>query len=328
MELKQLKTIGVFTSGGDAPGMNACIRAVVRTALAQDLVVKGIYRGYEGMIEGDIVELNTRSVANIIQRGGTFLKTARSEEFRTTEGRKKAAEQIKKHKIDALVCIGGDGSYTGAGIFYEEHGIPCIGLPGTIDNDLYGTDYTIGFDTAINTALEAIDRIRDTAHSHERIFIVEVMGRDAGFIALDVAIAGGAEALLIPEDVSDYDNLLEHFNQAEKRKKSFSIIVVAEGDEKGGALILEKKINAMFPGLKVRSTILGHIQRGGSPSARDRILASRLGSAAVMALVQGARSICVGIIDNKVSYTPFADAIGKRKSVDEDLLNLARILSK
>lgn len=238
-----MKKIGVYTSGGDAPGMNACVRAVVRTAIFNGLEVKGIKRGYEGMISNDIVDLDRQSVANIIQRGGTFLKTARSQAFMTKEGRKIAYHNIKKHGIDALVCVGGNGSYTGAKIFHEEYGVPCIGLPGTIDNDLYGTDFTIGYDTAINTALDAIDKIRDTAHSHERVFIVEVMGRNSGFIALDVAIAGGAEGALIPEDRGDWDKVLNHFNNPKRRKKSFSIIVVAEGDEQGGALILEKKIN-------------------------------------------------------------------------------------
>lgn len=322
-----MKTIGVYTSGGDAPGMNACIRSVVRTAIYHGLKVKGIQRGYAGMIGGEIINLDRKSVANIIQRGGTFLKTARSDEFRSPEGRKTAYEQIKKHGIDALVCIGGDGSYTGAGLFYEEFGVPCVGLPGTIDNDLYGTDYTIGYDTAVNTALDAIDRIRDTAHSHERVFIVEVMGRDAGFIALDVAIAGGAEAALIPEDLNDMDVLTQQFSRQDKRKKSFSIVVVAEGDEQGGALVLEKKLNELYPHLKIRSTILGHVQRGGSPSARDRVLASRLGAAAIDALLEGKTAVCVGIVNDKVAYTPFSEAIGKHKAISPQLIELAKILA-
>ena len=251
--------------------MNACIRGVVRTAIYRGMEVVGIMRGYEGMINDEIIELDRQSVANIIQRGGTFLKTARSAAFFTPEGRKQAFDNLQKHGVDALVCIGGNGSYTGAKLFSEEYGIPVIGLPGTIDNDLYGTDFTIGYDTAINTALEAIDRIRDTAHSHERVFIVEVMGRDSGFIALDVAIAGGAEAVLIPEDVEDWEKVLKHFNRPGKRKKSFSIVVVAEGEENGGARIIEEKLLDQYPDLKIRSTILGHIQRGGSPTARDRI---------------------------------------------------------
>lgn len=324
---KELKTIGVYTSGGDAPGMNACIRAVVRTAVYHGIGVKGILRGYEGMINNEFVELNRQSVANIIQRGGTFLKTARSSEFMTKEGRAKAYKNIEEQGIDALVCIGGNGSYTGAQIFTEEYGIPCVGLPGTIDNDLYGTDYTIGYDTAINTALDAIDKIRDTAHSHERVFVVEVMGRHSGFIALDVAIGGGAEAALIPEDMEDWDKMIKHFNRPDKRKKSFSIIVVAEGDEEGGAQVLEAKLNKLYPDLKIRSTILGHVQRGGSPSARDRILASRLGSQAVKALISGENSVTVGIVSDQVSFTPFDLAINGKKAVSSDLIELADILS-
>ncbi|MDA9110952.1 6-phosphofructokinase [Bacteroidia bacterium] len=322
-----MKRIGVYTSGGDAPGMNAAVRAVVRTAVYHGLSVKGIKRGYEGMINDEIIDLDRQSVANIIQRGGTFLKTARSKDFMTPEGRKKAYDNLHKNGIDALVCIGGNGSYTGAKIFNEEYGIPCIGLPGTIDNDLYGTDYTIGYDTAINTALDSIDRIRDTAHSHERVFIVEVMGRDSGFIALDVAIAGGAEGALIPEDISDWDKVIKHFNRPGKRKKSFSIIVVAEGDEQGGALILEKRLAELYPDLKIRSTILGHVQRGGSPSARDRILASRLGFEAVKALIEGKTSVTVGIISDEVSYTPFDLAINGKKSVNPAMIELAEILA-
>lgn len=322
-----MKTIGVYTSGGDAPGMNACIRAVVRTAIYNGLKVKGIKRGYEGMIADEIVDLDRQSVANIIQRGGTFLKTARSKDFMTPEGRKKAYDNLQKHEIDALVCIGGNGSYTGAKIFYEEFGVPCVGLPGTIDNDLYGTDFTIGYDTAINTALDSIDRIRDTAHSHERVFIVEVMGRNSGFIALDVAIAGGAEGALIPEDQEDWDKVIQHFNRPGRRKKSFSIIIVAEGDEQGGALVLEKKISKLYPDLKVRSTILGHVQRGGSPSARDRILASRLGSESIKALLDGKQSVTVGIVSDEVVHTPFDKAIYGKKSVSSDMIQLAEILA-
>ena len=322
-----MKTIGVYTSGGDAPGMNACVRAVVRTAIFHGLKVKGIMRGYEGMIHNDIIDLDRQSVANIIQRGGTFLKTARSMDFMTTEGRKVAYDNLQAQGIDALVCIGGNGSYTGAMIFNEEYGIPCIGLPGTIDNDLYGTDYTIGYDTAINTALDSIDRIRDTAHSHERVFIVEVMGRDSGFIALDVAIAGGAEGALIPEDIDDWDKVLKHFNRPGKRKKSFSIIIVAEGDEEGGAIQLEKRLTDLYPDLKIRSTILGHVQRGGSPSARDRILASRLGSEAVNALLGGQTACTVGIVNDEVTFTPFDSAIDGKKTVSKKMIELAEILA-
>lgn len=325
---QKINTVAVYTSGGDAPGMNACIRACVREGVAQGLQMKGIYRGYEGMIEGDIVDMSSASVANIIQRGGTILKTARSEEFMTAEGRKKAYEQLRAHQVDALICIGGNGSYTGAMKLFEEYGMPCIGLPGTIDNDLFGTDYTIGYDTAINTALEAIDRIRDTAHSHQRVFIVEVMGRDAGFIALDVGIAGGAEAILVPEDLEDYEFLLQHFDQGEKRKKSFSIIVISEGDEQGGALELEHKMTERYPELKIRSTILGHVQRGGSPTAKDRLLASTLGSEAVKALLQGHSNCCVGEVNAEITLTSFKDAISNRKSISAVKLNLAKTLSK
>ena len=279
------------------------------------------------MIANEIIDLNRQSVANIIQRGGTFLKTARSEAFRTKEGRERAYKNLVSNGIDALVCIGGNGSYTGANIFNKEFGIPCVGLPGTIDNDLYGTDFTIGYDTAINTALDSIDRIRDTAHSHERVFIVEVMGRDSGFIALAVAIAGGAEGALIPESHDDWDKLLKQFNRPNKRKKSFSIIVVAEGDEQGGALVLEKKLKSLYPELMIRSTILGHVQRGGSPTARDRILASRLGYEAVKALLDGKNSITVGIVSDQITHTPFIKAIEGKKEISPELIVLSDILS-
>jgi len=324
---KEIKTIAVYTSGGDAPGMNACIRAVVRTAIYHGIAVKGIYRGYQGMIEGDIIDLYRQSVANIIQRGGTFLKTSRSEAFMTKEGRATAYEHLQKHTIDALVCIGGDGSYTGAKVFSEEYGIPVVGLPGTIDNDIYGTDATIGYDTAVNTALEAIDRIRDTAHSHERVFIVEVMGRNAGFIALDVAIAGGAEGALIPEDHGDWDHLLKNWAQKGRREKSFSVIVVAEGEEHGGAIVLEKKLKELHPDLMTRTTILGHIQRGGSPSARDRILASKLGAKAVEVLLEGKSGLCVGVNGSEYSLTSFEDVITKRKPISRKWIELAQILA-
>lgn len=324
---KEIKTIGVFSSGGDSPGMNAALRAVCRTALNEGLNVKGIYRGFEGMIEGDIVDLNHQSVANIIQRGGTFLKTARSEMFKTIEGRQLAFEQLQAHGIDALVCIGGDGSYAGILALSEEFGIPCVGIPGTIDNDIYGTDLTIGYDTAINTALEAIDRIRDTAHSHERIFIVEVMGRHSGAIALDVAIAGGAEAVFIPEDIGEWDRVLEQFSKR-NRRKSFSILVVAEGDESGGAKELERKMNKTYPELKVRSTILGHIQRGGSPTARDRILASKLGFKAVKVLLEGKSQLAIGTLNNEYSLTPLTEAIQYEKTISPQWIELANILAQ
>lgn len=322
-----MKKIGVFTSGGDAPGMNACIRAVVRTAIFNNVEINGILYGFHGMINDMFIPLESKSVANIIQRGGTILKTARCEEFRTKEGRKQAYDNIVKHGIEGLVCIGGNGSYTGAKIFYEEFGIPSIGLPGTIDNDLFGTDYTIGYDTAINTAMQAIDKIRDTADSHDRVFLVEVMGRDSGFIAVDVGIGGGAEGIIIPEDNRDIAKLYNFFERKDRRNKSFSIIVVAEGDQEGGVIELAKHLNEKFPELKIRSTILGHVQRGGSPTARDRVRASILGSAAVEALIHGRMNETIGIINNEVNYTSYQEAIYNKKEISTNLLKLAEILS-
>lgn len=322
-----MKRIAVFTSGGDAPGMNACVRAVVRTASYMHVEVYGILRGYQGMIEGEFIPMNSRSVANILHRGGTMLKTARSNEFMTTEGRKKAYDQLQAKGIEGLICIGGNGTYTGAMVFNREFGVPSIGLPGTIDNDLYGTDYTIGYDTAVNTALEAIDRIRDTADSHNRVFVVEVMGRDAGFIAMDVGIAGGAEAILVPEDHQDVEKLYRFFDTRKRRDKSFSIIVVAEGDEEGGAMELSKKLSASYPDLNIRTTILGHIQRGGSPTVRDRVLASRLGSEGVKALLGGKFNCTIGVINDEIAFTDFSDAINKRKEINANLIKLAEILS-
>jgi 6-phosphofructokinase 1 len=319
-----MKKIGVFTSGGDSPGMNACIRAVVRSAIYNGLEVYGIRRGYQGMIENDIYQMDSRSVSNIIQRGGTMLRTARSKEFMTPEGRKTAYDNLRMHGIDALVCIGGEGSYTGALQFYKEYGIPCIGAPGTIDNDIYGTDFSIGFDTAINTALEAIDRIRDTADSHNRVFFIEVMGRHAGYIALAAGIAGGAEDILIPEKKNDWDRLLHLFSFS---KKAFSIVVVAEGDEDGGAAKTVEKIKQHIPDFEARISILGHIQRGGSPTAFDRVLASRLGNAAVEALLQGKLNKAAGLINNQVVLTPFEDAISKRKELNPELLRLVDIFN-
>lgn len=322
-----MKKIGVYTSGGDAPGMNACIRAVVRTAIYNNIEINGILYGYHGMINDMFTSMDSKSVANIIQRGGTILKTARCEEFLTKVGREQAYDNLMKHGIEGLVCIGGNGSYTGAKIFYEEFGIPSIGLPGTIDNDLYGTDFTIGYDTAINTALQAIDKIRDTADSHDRVFLVEVMGRDAGFIAVDVGIGGGAEGIIIPEDKHDISKLYQYFERKDRRHKSFSIIVVAEGDKEGGAIELAKRLNEKFPELKIRSTILGHIQRGGSPTARDRVRASILGAASVEALINGRMNETIGIINNEVNYTSYQDAIYLKKEISTDLLRLAEILA-
>lgn len=321
-----MKKIGVFTSGGDSPGMNACIRAVVRTAIYHKIEVYGIKRGYQGMVEGDIYPMNSQSVANIIQRGGTILKTSRSKEFMTPEGRKKAVKNLKKLGIEGLVCIGGNGSYTGALKLFEEHGIPSIGAPGTIDNDLYGTDYTIGFDTAVNTALDAIDRVRDTADSHNRTFFIEVMGRDAGFIALQVALGGGAEAVFVPE-VSNQKDWIEKLFSKKQRKKSFSIIIVAEGEEEGGALVLVQKVKEKFPEIDPRVTILGHIQRGGTPSSYDRVHATRIGSAAVEALLQGVSNVACGIVDGKITFTPFEEAIHKRKEISQELLRLMEIVN-
>ncbi|MBI3232590.1 MAG: 6-phosphofructokinase [Bacteroidetes bacterium] len=322
-----MKRIGVFTSGGDAPGMNAALRAVVRTATYYGIEVKGILNGYEGLINDQIIDMDSRSVANIIQRGGTILKTSRSEEFRTKEGREKAAANVRKHGIEGLVAIGGNGTFTGAGIFCEETGLTVMGVPGTIDNDLFGTDYTIGFDTAINTAIEAIDKIRDTADSHNRVFFVEVMGRHAGFIAMDVGIGGGAEAILIPEEKTNIDDLVKFFTIDKRKAKSFSIVVVAEGDDQGGAMEIAAKLKERIPGFDPKVTVLGHIQRGGTPSAYDRLLASRLGSAAVVELLEGETNKMVGIVSNELVLTTFEDAIEKCRPVDRELLKLAQILA-
>ncbi len=324
---KEIRRIGVFSSGGDAPGMNAAIRAVVRTGVYHGLDVFGIYRGYEGMIEGDIVPMSKRDVGNIIHRGGTVLKTARSERFKTSEGRKTAYEALQRHKIDGLVVIGGDGSFTGGKIFHEEYGMPIIGVPGTIDNDLYGTDYTIGFDTAVNTAVEALDRIRDTAESHNRLFLVEVMGRDTGYIALNTGIASGAGAILIPESTIDLDVLMQHLEKSGKHKKLFSLIVVAEGNENGNAQQLANEIKKRFPDYDTKVTIIGHLQRGGSPSAMDRLIASRMGYAAVESILQGHSSKMVGIQNNQINLVSFDDAINKSKEIDMLQLKMAGILS-
>ena len=321
-----MKKIAVFTSGGDSPGMNACVRAVVRTAIYNKVEIMGIMRGYDGMINDDIIPLDSNSVANIIQRGGTILKSSRSEEFRTVKGRKKAFATLKKHGIEGIVCIGGNGTYTGANIFYDEFKIPSIGVPGTIDNDLFGTDFTIGYDTALNTAMEAIDKIRDTADSHNRVFLVEVMGRDSGFIALAVGIAGGAEAILVPEDHKDEKKLFQIFTKKRGRKKSFSIIVVAEGED-GGAISVAAKLKKKFPELDIKTTILGHIQRGGSPTARDRILSTRLGVSAVERLLEGGKNECVGMINNKIHFTTFKEAVEKRKPLPDYIVGMIDKLS-
>lgn len=322
-----IKRIAVFTSGGDAPGMNAAIRAVVRTAYYHDLHVYGIYQGYEGMIEGKVERLETRDVGNIIHRGGTILKTARSERFRTPEGRKAAFETLSAYNIDGLIAIGGDGTYTGATIFAKEYDIPIIGVPGTIDNDLFGTDYTIGYDTAINTAVNAVDKIRDTADSHNRLFFVEVMGRDTGFIALSTGIGSGAGAVFLPELTGEKEKLYDVLRKSTKRNKLFNIVIVAEGDELGGATKLAELVKKDFPQYDTKVTIIGHLQRGGSPTCRDRVLASMLGAGAVEGLLEGKKGCAVGVINHKLKYTPFKQAIEKHKELSDYLMRLAPILA-
>lgn len=320
-----MKKIGIFTSGGDAPGMNACVRAAVRTALYYNIEPFGIIRGYDGMINNDITPLNSLSVSNILQKGGTVLKSARSKEFMTNEGRKKAYNHLVSHGIEGLVAIGGDGTFTGAKIFYEEFGIPTVGAPGTIDNDLYGTEFTIGYDTAINTALDAIDKIRDTADSHDRVFFVEVMGRNSGYIAVVCGIAGGAEKTLIPETKTSVDEIIQLLQKTKKTKRSY-IFVVAEGDEEGNAETIAQQVQNQMPQLSVRVSKLGHIQRGGSPTAKDRILASKMGMSAVEGLINGEKSSMVGINGINTVYVPFHDAIKKTKEINPDLLKLQEVL--
>lgn len=321
-----INCIGILTSGGDSPGMNAAIRAVTRTALTKGMKVKGIYRGYDGLVNGDVRELTTESVSNIVSRGGTILKTARSKEFTTYEGRQKAYETIQREGIDALVVIGGNGSLTGAKIFGDEFNIPCIGLPGTIDNDLYGTDITIGYDTTLNTIVDCVDKIRDTANSHERIFFVEVMGRDAGFLAQNSAIASGAEAAIIPEDSTDADQLEHFIGRGIRKSKNSSIVIVSESP-KCGALFYADRVKKEYPQYDVRISILGHVQRGGSPSARDRILSSRLGAGAIDALLDGQRNVMIGIKNNQVVYVPFMDAIHSEKVLRKELIKVLDELS-
>jgi 6-phosphofructokinase 1 len=322
-----IKSIGILTSGGDAPGMNAAIRAVTRSAIYNGLTVYGIYRGYKGLVTDEIQEFKSQNVSNIIQMGGTILKTARCKEFTTPEGRAQAYENMKKHGIDALVVIGGDGSLTGARIFAQEYDVPCIGLPGTIDNDLYGTDTTIGYDTALNTILDAVDKIRDTATSHERLFFVEVMGRDAGFLALNGAIAAGAEAAIIPEFSTEVDQLEEFIEQGFRKSKSSSIVLVAESELTGGAMHYAERVKNEYPQYDVRVTILGHLQRGGRPTAHDRIIASRMGVASIQALLEGQRNVMIGIDDDKIVYVPFSKAIKNDKPIDRELVNVLHELS-
>ena len=323
----EIKCIGLLTSGGDAPGMNAAIRSVTRAAIFNGIRVKAIYRGYKGLITGEIKEFQTQNVSNIIQQGGTILKTARCMEFLTVEGRKMAYDTMKKEEIDALVVIGGDGTFTGARIFAQEFNVPIVGLPGTIDNDLYGTDSTIGYDTALNTIIEAVDKIRDTASSHERLFFIEVMGRDAGFLALNSALASGAEAAIIPERETKVDQLEELIKNGFRKSKNSSIVIVAESDITGGAQGLAERMRVEHPEYDVRVTILGHIQRGGSPSAYDRILASRMGVAAIDALMDEQRSIMIGIVNDVIVHIPFTKAIKDDKPVNENLLGVLQILS-
>ena len=322
-----MKKVAVFTSGGDAPGMNACIRAVVRGAIYHEVEIYGIRYGYDGMIRGDIFKMTSNSVCNIIQKGGTMLKSARSMEFKTKEGRKKAFDQLQKLGIEGLVAIGGDGTFTGANIFYQEYGIPTVGAPGTIDNDLYGTDFTIGFDTAVNTALEAIDKIRDTADSHDRVFFIEVMGRDSGYIAIQSGIGGGAELVMVPETLTSVDDVISTLKSGWNKDKTSSIVVIAEGEKEGTALEVAAQVREQLKEKDLRVTTLGHIQRGGTPSAADRILASRLGLGAIEGLINGQKNVAVGIVDDKLVYTNFMEAIQKEKPLNPDLIRMVNILS-
>lgn len=324
--MAKVKTIGILTSGGDAPGMNAAIRAVTRAGIYNGFNVKGIYRGYEGLINGEIKDFTTENVSGIVTLGGTILKTARSKDFMTPEGQAKAYEQIQKHGIDALIVCGGNGSLTGAMNFAMEYDVRCIGLPGTIDNDLYGTDNTIGYDTTMNTIMDCVDRIRDTAQSHERIFFVEVMGRDAGFLAQNAAIACGAEAAIIPEESTDVDQLAEFMKRGIRKSKKSCIVIVSESP-KCGALYYADRVKKEFPGYDVRVSILGHLQRGGSPTARDRILASRTGVGAIEAIIQGQRNVMVGVRNNEVVYVPLAEAIRSDKPFDKKLIKVLQELS-
>ncbi len=324
---KKVTKIGVLTSGGDSPGMNAAIRAVVRTSIYHGLEVYGIMRGYQGLIEDDIFKMESRSVANIIQRGGTILKTARCKEFFSPEGRKKAYDNLKRRGINGLIIIGGDGSFRGAVKFSQEFDIPCVGIAGTIDKDINGTDFTIGFDTAVNTAVEAIDKIRDTMDAHDRIFIIEVMGRDAGYIALHSGIATGAENILIPERKTDMDAIVSSLLEKERRKKLVNLIVVAEGDEYGGGNEVEKILKEKLPNAEIRVAILGHIQRGGSPSCIDRLIASRMGFHAVESLMEGRHNVFVGIMNNKMHYIPLESAVKNKGKISEEWMKIVKILA-
>jgi len=324
----EIKKIGVFTSGGDSPGMNAAIRSVVRTCAYLKIECVGIYRGYQGMIEGDFKTLDARSVNNIINKGGTILKSARCQEFRTKEGRKKAYDQLKKEGIDAFVVIGGNGSFAGAMLFNEEYGFPIMGIPGTIDNDILGSSYTIGFDTAINTVVDAIDKIRDTASSHNRLFFVEVMGRDVGHIALNAGVGAGAEEILIPEQNLGLERLLDSLKRSKKSGKSSSIVIVAEGDKTGKNVFeLKEYVEEHLPIYDVRVSVLGHMQRGGNPSCFDRVLASRMGVKAVESLLEGKSNYMAGIRDTKLVLTPIAEAIKAHTEIDEELIRVSDIMT-
>ena len=322
-----MKRIGVFTSGGDSPGMNACIRAVVRTAIYNGVEVIGINRGYNGIVDNDFIELKSHSVANILQKGGTILKSARSKSFFTEEGRKSAFENISQAGIEGIIAIGGDGTFTGAHIFNQEYNIPFIGIPGTIDNDLYGTDETIGYDTALNTVVDCVDKIRDTASSHNRLLFVEVMGKDAGFIALRSGIGVGAEAILVPETKTYINKLIAKLEAGRRKSKTSGIVIVAEGDNAGGAYEIARKVKEKFNFYDTRVSVLGHLQRGGKPSARDRVLASQLGFSAVENLIAGETNKMVGMENNKVVLTPFEKAIKYNKELNPNLLKLVEVLS-
>lgn len=327
MTAHSIKRIGVLTSGGDAPGMNAALRAVVRTCVFHNIECEGIFQGYQGMIEGDFKRLNERSVAKILGRGGTILKSSRSKEFMTPEGRKKAYDNLKKNNVDALITIGGNGTFTGAHIFYQEYGIPVLGIPGSIDNDIYGSDHCIGFDTATNTVVDAVDKIRDTATSHNRLFFVEVMGRNSGFIALKAGIATGAIAIILPEDEMSVEELVETLRSTEESGKSSSIVIVAEGSKSGGAYEIAKKVTEKYAEYDTRVSVLGHLQRGGAPSCYDRVLASRMGVAAVEGLLQARKDVMIGIVNDRETYTSLEEAITRRNIPNRDELRIARILS-
>lgn len=323
----KINKIAVLTSGGDAPGMNACIRAVVRTGIFYNLEVIGVARGYEGLIEGDFKKMKSSSVANIIQRGGTILKSARSELFKTPEGMEKAYQNLKLNGIEALVVIGGDGTFRGAHELHKKYDFPVIGAPGTIDNDLYGTDNTIGYDTALNTVVEAVDKIRDTASSHSRLFFIEVMGRDAGFIALRSGLACGAEAILIPESKTYIDQLIEKLESGRRKNKSSGIVIVAEGEKEGGAYEVAQKVKEKFGYYDTRVTVLGHIQRGGSPTCADRVLASKIGAGCVEGLLDGHTDVMTGVINRQVKYIPFEKATKHHQDIDHNLVRIAKMLS-